>query len=170
MVGKLVLHRLLHEPVYIFCTRTLERIFKTCTQERDFCMQKSRKPSSGELIGYLTIGVLILAVCGTFVDGLYGEQLSTLFRGFAPSCTIGVGSATVTVKGWSANNDCQAMLAGGHDNFTGMDWSQYQAYAASSPASNVQCEFDLSGRHITIRDSGISTIGSDLCTIMRGPG
>lgn len=131
-------------------------------------MQKPRKPFP---LGELIIGLLILAICGVLADGFYPQQVNGLlagFAGFAPSCTIGVDSATVTIKGWNANNDCQAILAGGHNNFTGMDWSRYQAYAASEPAANIQCEFDLSGRHITIRDSGNSQEGGDLCYLMRG--
>ena len=130
-------------------------------------MQKQRKPSIGDLILYVILAALILALLGTLFIINGG---ATMLSGLAPSCTIGVGSATVTVKGWSANNDCQAMLSGGYGNFTGIDWNRYQAYAASEPAANVQCEFDLAGRHVTIRDSGISTTGSGLCYLIQRPG
>lgn len=129
--------------------------------------QHPRKPFP---LGELIIGLLILAIFGTLVEAFYPQQINSLFFGLAPSCTIGVDSATVTVKGWSAQNDCQAMLSGGINNFTGWDWQKFQAYSASEADGNVQCEFDLAGRHVTIRDSGLATEGRDLCIILRGPG
>ena len=151
---------------YLFNT-ALERIFRTHVQERGNVMQKPRKTSLWLWAGYLTIAVLVLAICSILTGALFPQQANSLIQSFAPSCSIGVGSATVTVKGW--HDDCQHMLAGGNNNFTGIDWSKYEAYAASEANGIVQCEFDLGGRHITIRDGGVSNTGSELCVIMRGP-
>ena len=130
-------------------------------------MQNRRKTSLWERAGTVVIFVLALAIGITISAIYYPQTINGLFFGMAPSCSIGVGSATVTVKGW--HNDCQQMEAGGNNNFTGIDWSKYRAYAASEANGTVQCEFDLGGRHISIRDSGMSNTGSEICVIMRGP-
>lgn len=161
---------ILLELTCIISTGVLENIFKFCTQERGIGMQNQRKTSPGELIGYIIIGVLIAAIFSTILEVSYGQQINGLFFGLAPSCTIGVDSATITVKGWNASTDCQQMLAGGPNNFTGWDWKRFGAYSASEADGNIQCEFDLANRHVTIRDSGISTEGHDLCILVRGPG
>ncbi|SRR6266480_1911796 len=116
------------------------------------------------LAAYIIVALLALLtlwICGS----LYSQQLSTLFRGIEPTCTIGIASATVTVQAWSASDDCQKMLVG-QDDFTGINWPEYQATARNSADGAVQCEFDRGERHITIRDGGSVGTGNSLCILL----
>lgn len=116
------------------------------------------------LTGYFIIGGIILFALCVCSSSLYGYRISHMFDGFAPSCTIGVGTATITVTAWSAHDDCAAMLSG-PNNFSNVDWS-HLASPRSEPNTNgpVICEFDEGDRHVTVRDNGDT--GGVLCGML----
>lgn len=117
-------------------------------------------------IGVLILGVLVvLGICGST---LYRQQTAVLLRGIEPSCTVGITSASITIQAWSANDDCQAMLAG-PDNFTGVDWTKFGTSLVSTTSGSVACEMDMAGRHVTVRDGGMMNAGAEVCTLLQGP-
>lgn len=123
-----------------------------------------RRIWQSNLTGYFIIGAIILfafIVCGS---SLYSAQLSLFFRGLEPSCSLSMGTATITVQAWSANDDCQAMQGNPH-NFTGVNWGALLS-PVSGPNMNgdVICEMDISGRHITVRDN--SSNGAIACGML----
>lgn len=117
------------------------------------------------LTGYFIIGAIILIALGSY---LYGSQLTVFFRNFEPSCTIGIGTATITVQAWSADSDCGAMLRG-PNNFTGANWAKFLPEQMSGPNTNgsVICEMNVSDRYVTVRDTG--NMGSVACTLLTDP-
>lgn len=117
------------------------------------------------LTGFFIIGAIILFICGF---SLYGSQITIFFRNIEPSCTIGMGTATITVQAWSADSDCQAMLIG-PNNFTDANWVKYGVAQLSGPNMNgsVICEMEVSGRHVTVRDVGNN--GAVACTLLTDP-
>jgi len=123
---------------------------------------------NSNLTGFFIIGGILLFMLCACSSSLYSRQLGLFFRSLAPSCSIGVDTATVTVQAWSANRDCQEMLSG-HGNFTEIDWTRYEADQVSAPnmTGAVVCEMDIAGRHVTIRDSPASNAGADLCYLLR---
>jgi hypothetical protein len=60
--------------------------------------------------------------------------------------------ATITVRAWSANDDCQRMMYG-QDNFTGVIW--HNITPATTVDGPVACEMDINGRHVVVRGDGI---------------
>jgi len=118
--------------------------------------------------GPLFIVLLILAILSLVAFTLYRQQVDTLLRSLQPTCTVGVASATITVQAWSANNDCQLMTQG-QDNFTGVNWLKLGATPVSQAGGNVSCEMDLSGRHVTVRDSSLNNSqGAVFCSMLNG--
>lgn len=69
------------------------------------------------------------------------------------------------------NSNLTGFFITGPGNFTGIDWRRYRAEMVSAPNMNgaVDCEFDLIGRHVTVRDSPGSDNGAALCVIMGDP-
>jgi hypothetical protein len=125
--------------------------------------QPGRQPQRrSSWIGYLIILLLILAICGVIGSTFYRQQFDNLLRNLEPSCSISAFGATITVQGWSANNDCQQMLYGG-DNFTGVNWSG--ATSASVVDGSVICEQDIDGRHVIVRDNGANS-GAVVCGML----
>lgn len=111
--------------------------------------------------GYFIIGgIIIFALC-VCSSSLYSQQFSVFFRGLEPSCTLSVGTATITVQAWSANSDCDAMLGDPH-NFSGVKWGGL-ASPSSEPNMNgeVICEMDISGRHVIVKDN--TSTGAVVC-------
>jgi hypothetical protein len=101
--------------------------------------------------GYALLLALVLAIFIVFSQ-LYKQQFNSLFSGFAPSCSMRLYGATITVHGWSANDDCERMEYG-QDNFTGVIW--HNASATTITDGPVACEMDIDGRHVVVRGNGI---------------
>lgn len=106
--------------------------------------------------GFFILGFLCILLLSAFIcsgSSLYRSQLTVFFRNFEPSCTVGSGPTTITVQGWSANDDC-AKMVGAQPNFTGVNWGLL-VQPMSGPNTNgmVICEYDIAGRHVTVRDS-----------------
>jgi hypothetical protein len=118
--------------------------------------------------GYAILLVLVIAIIFVFAT-LYRQQFNALMRGLEPSCNIAIGTSTITVQAWGANDDCEQMLAG-TNNFTYRDWSKLGGTLVSEPASgSILCELDMSERHITVRDSApYSNNGQITCGILNG--
>lgn len=129
-------------------------------------MQQRKQASRLE---YFILGILVFLVIGGCAFGFYGVQLTVFFRGLEPSCSIGLGTATVTVQAWSANDDCIAMLAN-VDDFSGVNWGKLGAHAVSAPNTSgaTICEFDMGGRHVTVRDDATSNSGTIACMGLQG--
>lgn len=107
----------------------------------------------------LLLIIVILGVCGfTF----YRQQFDNLLRELKPSCTISAFGDTITVQGWSANDDCQKMIYG-QDNFTGVNWLKGGAAPANADGP-IACEMDISKRHVTVRDNVGN--GGVVCTML----
>jgi hypothetical protein len=116
------------------------------------------------IIGFVA-AIVVFFACGST---LYRQQFNDFLRGFEPSCTIGILDATVTVQGWSANDDCQQMLDGSNDNFTGVDWLKHGGAPASPTDGTVACEYDIASRHVTVR-YGITTDGGNFACDLLNP-
>lgn len=114
-------------------------------------MQQQGKTRSS-LVGWLVGVVVVLVIFGIFARSLYRQQFDNFFRGLEPTCSVSAFGATITVQGWSANDDCQHMLYGG-DNFTGVKWTG--ATPISSADGSIICEQDIDGRHVTVRGNGV---------------
>lgn len=127
------------------------------------------QPRKASRFLYLVLFVLLFAVLGVCAKSLYPQQFANLIRNIEPSCTIGLGTATVTVQSWSANKDCIAMLANA-DDFSGANFGRLGFHSVSEPNMNgtVLCEFDSRGRHITVRDGDMSNNGQIACMALRG--
>jgi hypothetical protein len=126
---------------------------------------RQKQASRGDYLVILVLAALIIIV----VSILYRQQVNSLLRGLEPSCNIGISTSTLTVQAWSANSDCQAMLAG-NNNFTYRDWGRLGGTLVSEPASgSIMCELDMSDRHIIVRDSTpVSNNGVITCGILQG--
>lgn len=106
-------------------------------------MQKSRTPWGG----YALLLILVLAIF-LVLSNVYKQQFNGLLSGFAPSCSMREYGATITVRAWSANDDCQRMMYG-QDNFTGVIWRNMSA--TTIVEGDVACEMDINGRHVVVR-------------------
>lgn len=109
-------------------------------------MQKSRTPWGG----YALLLILVLAIFFV-LSNVYKQQFNGFLSSFAPSCSMREYGATITVRAWSANDDCERMEYG-QDNFTGVTW--HNMSATTIVEGDVACEMDIAGRHVVVRGSG----------------
>jgi hypothetical protein len=111
--------------------------------------------------------VIILLLAGAY---LYRDSLSNVVSSAQPSCSLGVTgtSATLTIRGWSASQDCDDILAG-RSNFLGSSFPPTNIYKyTGSPTTPIVCEMDEQGRHLIVRDEGsLKLAGNELCFRLR---
>jgi hypothetical protein len=122
-----------------------------------------RRPSAISVI----LGTAVILLLLSIISWFYWPQVQVVARNLEPSCTIGFGgtSATLTIQGWSASDDCNKTI-NGEPNFVIVNpqANKQQFYLSSNPTGDIQCEFDDQGRHIIVRDSGsIKLVGLALC-------
>lgn len=119
-------------------------------------------------IEYLLFIVLFLVVLGFCGNSLFHQQIDQLLSNLEPSCVVGIGSASITVKAWSANDDCQKMIYG-QPNFTGHNWLKLGAAKRSEATGDIICEMNMDGRRVTVRDTPTSNMGVTICDILQAP-
>jgi len=110
----------------------------------------------------VTLAILVVVI------PLYWSQISHLFLGLEPSCTIGVTgtNATLTIQAWDADSACQQLV----DRNNAQHPGQYYIFTGETNAP-VLCEVDMQGRHYTVRDQGIfDLVGNALCKGLEGQG
>lgn len=119
--------------------------------------------------------LLIIAACLLFltiIGFLFSAQLGNFITSLEPSCSLGFSgtTASLTIKGWTANQDCQAIQAGQTSflsvlNLSNSLISLNLVYPLSqSPQEPVVCEVQYGGRDLVVRDSGVfHIVGVALC-------
>lgn len=123
---------------------------------------RKRSISFGEYL----IGLLILAILGTLAEAFYPSQVNNILQTVAPSCSVRIASATITVRAWSSNSDCNALLSGSN-NFTGWDWTKFGVTSTSEVDGDIQCELTFSGRDVIVRDAPMSNTGNEICQLLQ---
>lgn len=124
-------------------------------------MQQKKLP-----FGELIIVVLVLAILSTLAEAFYPQQVHNILQTVAPSCSVRIASATITVRAWSADSDCNAILQG-PNNFTGWDWTKYGVTSTSEADGDIMCELTFSGRDVIVRDVPASNTGNEACTLLQ---
>ena len=119
--------------------------------------------------------LLIIASCLlllTIIGFLFSSQLSNFITSIEPSCSLGFSgtTASLTIKGWTANQDCQAIQTGQTSflsvlNLPNSLISLNLVYPLSqSPQEPVVCEVQYGGRDLVVRDADIfHVVGIILC-------
>ncbi len=104
--------------------------------------------------------VVVLVLCVLVVGAIAFVNWSALGIDIGPTCIVGVTgtAATVTVKGWSADQACSAMRAG----------AQAVTYTYSGNVTNpVVCQYTIRGQQFTVQDQGlIKLVGGALCLLL----
>src|SRR5260221_7784882 len=121
---------------------------------------------------WLWVGAIcgsILLLCTVAAGVLYTGTLQRALLAIEPTCTVGITgtAATLTIEGWTANQDCQTIVSG-HPSFLGtLDSSRVYLYTTGL-TNPVVCELDRQGRHLIVRDEGVlKLVGSALCRALQ---
>ncbi len=96
---------------------------------------------------------------------LYSGTLGRALLAIQPRCTIGVTgtAATVTIEGWSANQDCQRIVSG-QQSFLGTFPATHVYLYTGTPTNPEVCEVNVQGRRVIVRDEGALKLnGNAVC-------
>lgn len=101
--------------------------------------------------------VLILLLAGVLIlIATRGPQGAVLV--VEPSCVVGVTgtAASVEIKSWTAQQDCQDMINRASSGNLYLMTEQ--------PQQPIVCEVDAQGRHYIVRDEGVfKLVGNGIC-------
>jgi ribosomal protein L32 len=126
-------------------------------------------PTTGSRIldGSLVIALILAIVFLLYGLSIHGfsvkEAVAAIGENWGPSCTVGVTgtAATVTYRGWPAENSCASQLP---------DKTLYQLQG-DPPENPVICQYTSNGLTATVRDQGaLKNVDNLICQSLQKEG